>query len=137
MDPREFLNVATALHAGPQEAPRRTAVSRAYYALYLATHEILAAEGLPFTGLGQDHRLVPDYLRASGNAGAQSVADALRDLLTDRIEADYRMRVTRFNQATCALILAKARMHLATVDAWDTAARRALATRIKAARGLR
>lgn len=136
MDPRDFLIVAASLQSSPQEAERRTAVSRAYYALYLAAHEMLEAERLPLTRTGKDHGLVPEYLRDSGNPGALNVADALRDLFSDRIHADYRMRVARFNQMTCALIVTKARVHLATVDRWDAAARSAIGAKIRAARGI-
>ncbi len=136
MDPRDFLNIATAFHSSPHEEYRRTAVSRAYYALYLTAHQILEAEGLSIPRSGPSHIEVPRYLKDSGDRDAGSIADALMDLYNDRIQADYRMTETRFTPNTCALIVAKARLHLGTVSRWDAAAKKQLAARIKSARRL-
>jgi len=135
MDPQDFLNVARAFYSSPDEAHRRTAVSRAYYALYLTAHQVLETEGLPVTRRWGAHAEVRDFLRDAGDAEARAVADGLQDLSSDRVEADYRMTLLRFNSKTCALIVAKAQLLLATVSRWTPAAKGTIAANIKAARG--
>lgn len=132
MDPREFLAVAISLHSSAMEAERRSAVSRAYYALYLTAQEFLEAEGLQFTHTAEDHQRVPRYLSYSGDSSVADVGDAIRDLLQERILADYRMGERKFNQRTCSLLVAKAEASLRVVDGVDRAGRRTLAATIKA-----
>ncbi len=132
MDPRAFLTVTGNLHASGEEANRRTAVSRAYYALYLTAHQLLKAETLPLHDGPADHRRVPEYLMASGNQEIENVGKVLQDLRHERVLADYRMNESKFNQNLCALIFAKARQSLNVLDSLDRGAKRVIVANIKA-----
>ena len=133
MDPREFLKLARNLNASPSEAAQRTAVSRAYYGVYLSAQELLAVEGLPFQNDASDHRRVPEYLTHAHDATISGIGNASRDLHHERVLADYRMKLAKFNQKGAALIVAKAAASLRTLDALDRAARRAAVAQIRAA----
>lgn len=134
MDPRDFLPVATTLHASRSEAERRNAVSRAYYALFLSARRLLEAESLPLGHLHEDHSLVPDYLREAESEPLADVGDAIADLRRERNMADYDMETAKFNQALCALLLEKARASLRVLDGLNREARRTMAAAIRARR---
>ena len=136
MDPRDFLKVSTALRTSQGEADRRTAVSRAYYALFLSARRLLEAEAIALGRLHEDHRLVPDYLRHSQNETLADVGDSIADLRRERNMADYDMDTTKFNQALCALLVEKARAGLQVLDELNRNARRAMAAAIRARRNL-
>lgn len=134
MDPRDFLALATTLHASQNEAERRTAVSRAYYALFLSARRLLEAESLPLGHLHEDHRLVPDYLRDAASEALADVGNAIADLRRERNMADYDMETAKFNQALCALLLEKAPASLRVLDGLNREARRTMAAAIRARR---
>lgn len=131
MNPRDFLGVGTKLHSSPEEADRRTSVSRAYYALFLSAQELLETESVPLQRNYRDHQLVPEYLRNSANQAIEEIGDAIADLRNERNIADYDMVALRFNQQTCALLLAKARVHLQVLDGLTRPTRKAMVGAIK------
>lgn len=93
MNGEDFLKAAYSLCDGDHEAHWRSAVSRAYYALYHVSAEALAPI-LKLTGRGSDHRLVADCLRNVDEANLDQAADRVNQLLDARIDADYRLKLT-------------------------------------------
>ena len=107
-DPSGFLQLAASLSRkdGATEAELRTAVSRAYYAVFLHARERLAAAGrINPTGRGTDHELVIGALRSLGG----SQGDQVDKLRRSRNRADYNLRRTvSSGQARQATALAAA-----------------------------
>ena len=110
MDPWHFLIVAEQLRDSDLEAGRRSSISRSYYAIY---NEIA-------TSLGERHLTVPErdaheklcrYLAGTGHEALVAMAQELRGLRDDRIEADYRMTAdpARFSTSRAELALSRAR----------------------------
>lgn len=92
MDAHDFLDVARELAQGTTAAHRRSAISRAYYAVYHVAFELLHALGFRLPRDHRGHELVWQYLFSSGvdptiHAGAQ-----LRRLQSLRVTADYQLR---------------------------------------------
>lgn len=91
-DPLKFLTLAEqlAVNAGVDEAHYRSAVSRAYYALFLLARQRLEATGrfVPSTR-GDDHRDVIAVLRSM----SQRDGDQLDKLRAERNRADYNLGV--------------------------------------------
>lgn len=89
-DPADFLALARAL-AGttdPSEAELRTAISRAYYAVFLKARENLVRLGrITPTQSGEDHGLVIATLRGHGGPHG----DQLDKLRRNRGQADYQL----------------------------------------------
>lgn len=81
-DPLDFLAVARSLAANQREAELRTAVGRAYYALFLLARDKLAVSGGPNV-----HQRVITQLR--GRPGYRAAADQLDALRRLRVVADY------------------------------------------------
>jgi len=91
-DPEQFLALAHDLARtdGAGEAAFRSAISRAYYAVFLKARASLEHSGqLQPTYTGRDHALIIAALRADG--GAQG--DQLDKLRQDRARADYRLNL--------------------------------------------
>jgi len=90
--PREFLSFAEKLMVSTQrpEALIRTAISRAYYAVFLEARERVRRKyPQEFTRLrraGEVHALVRDLLKRMGQF---SLSDKLYRLFKDRGRADY------------------------------------------------
>jgi hypothetical protein len=92
-DPEGFLTVARDLSskAGASEAELRTAVSRAYYAVFLKARSTQIRLGrMAATGGGDEHFLVIQCLRGQG--GPQG--DQLDKLRKNRGVADYVLDAT-------------------------------------------
>ena len=102
MDAHQFLALAESLAASAKADPapsnvlamRRSAISRAYYALFLVAPEFV-------DGLGIETRLVPSLhvtlehgLRNSGVFSRGQIANTIGFLRTERANADYEMRRT-------------------------------------------
>ena len=106
-DPKDFLRLARGLaqQNGAREAELRTAVSRAYYGVFLQAREMLASSGeITPTGTGRDHELVIEALRNRGGPHG----DELDKLRRNRNRVDYNLmaRVTR-REARQALMTAE------------------------------
>lgn len=107
-DPLGFLTLAEQLvnDSAAAEAHYRSALSRAYYGLFLLARERLAAKGLfvPLTS-GEDHRDVITRLRSM----SQRTGDQLDSLRTNRNRADYNLAIhISLRHARQAIGLAKA-----------------------------
>ncbi len=89
MDPRRFLAQAQRLAAGGEPEDRRSALSRAYYAVYHAAVELLHAAGAePDTG-HSGHALVRRALRGPRVDRLTAVSRQLERLHNLRVKADY------------------------------------------------
>lgn len=92
----EYLNLARSLvgqsTASPsEEAKKRCAISRAYYAALLIARTHLASQSPPVIPTYRDniHKFVPDELQKTHNRNAQKAAAELRRMRKDRGKADY------------------------------------------------
>lgn len=99
----EFLNVARNLAEGavsqtaPQkrEAMRRSAISRAYYAVFGCALTFLQANDAahPLPAHGEIHQSVIDFFAFSDDETFREIAKLLRRLRQRRNEADYQTRL--------------------------------------------
>lgn len=100
MDPIEFLTLAKELNAGTTQSPAvetkiRTAISRAYYFIFLKIKISLEALGAKFIRGKDSHQQIIDCLyRDQSTAG---VAQKLGSLRSKRNEADYELHLAGFN----------------------------------------
>ena len=101
--PADFLSLAFTLRNG-DEASRRSAVSRAYYASFLHARERLTSTGrIVATRTGRDHQRVIGAIRLVDSASG-NMLDRLRRL---RTRADYDLTSTvSSGQANNAVSLA-------------------------------
>lgn len=92
MDPEEFLALAERwlVPEVVDEPTRRSAVSRAYYAVYgvIAGEVERRVARMP---RGAVHDLLVQFLRNSSSPGAEVLAETVGDLRDRRVEADYRL----------------------------------------------
>jgi len=85
----EFLEVAEALRFIERPAARRSAVSRAYYAVFhVATH----AQRRLGARRSSSHDVVGLRFQASPEGAVRAIGDAFLGLKVRRIESDYRLR---------------------------------------------
>ena len=116
MDPLDFLRVANILQNSPGEAEIRTAVGRAYYAVFNHRKIYLAENGIVLPANNQHYKL-PKYIRNSGVEEAKIVGQKLADLRDDRVDADYKMDLGGFNAETRDTLVGKARQAVADFQA--------------------
>ena len=102
MKPIEFLDVADRLKDSSEEADRRSAVSRGYYAVYHSIRHYLKSKinDIPDDIL-RDHTAVIRCILEGGKVAnlpdVISFARFLVELKNDRHEADYDLSSTKFN----------------------------------------
>jgi uncharacterized protein (UPF0332 family) len=92
-DPKGFLDLADSLvsPSSPNEAELRSAISRAYYALFLkARRNLVLSNRMTLSATGADHRTVINVLKAAG--GKQG--HVLDKLLKQRRRADYDLHIS-------------------------------------------
>jgi uncharacterized protein (UPF0332 family) len=104
MDPSDFLATAEDLLALPtaREADLRSAVSRAYYAVYHRISKAVIADiDLQLrqeTGLGNRHRVPHDplvsKLKNCGDSTVEEIGIGMAALLGERLTSDYRLDQT-------------------------------------------
>jgi uncharacterized protein (UPF0332 family) len=91
----DFLTLADALVSdpnspGPEEASLRTAISRAYYAVFRVALNFVRDRGeFTPTQTGQDHWLVRDHFRSSSQRIRRKIGLDLGRLYDNRRNADY------------------------------------------------
>ena len=110
MNPLDFLKAADILKGSPEEASRRSAVSRAYYSLFHYIRVYLVRHNIPVPNDHTAHEKIPRYLRNSGLPRARELGSTVADLKDDRIEADYEMDVAGPDRNACELLVYKARL---------------------------
>lgn len=114
MDHLDFLKIAEKLKDSNEEAGRRSAVSRAYYAAFHHVRLYLMGERIHMPNDGTEHEKIPRYLGYSGLKNAEYVGQRLSELKNDRREADYKIYPkdlkdpTIFDLGKCGLLVLKA-----------------------------
>lgn len=91
MKPVEFLQLAVELHRSAQPARLRTAVSRAYYAVYHEVVGFLADLGFRVDKGPGGHGDARNKLFNTNDAELARVASQMTELHRKRIAADYRL----------------------------------------------
>ena len=104
MSGREFLPVAKALLGAGTEAAWRSAVSRAYYAVFQVAPELM--EDLKFSVPRGDRAHGYLWLRLSncGDPSVQGAGRELNDLRRERNRADYDVNIPLSTSTAAALI---------------------------------
>ncbi len=87
---RDFLNVARTLALGTTEAEWRSAVSRAYYAVFHESGSLLRNLGFRVPRVESGHAYVWRRLSNSGNFEVDKAGRALNDFRGRRNHADYQ-----------------------------------------------
>jgi len=91
MDGWEFWQTARRLRNFHHEGDRRTAISRAYYAVYNGMCQLLARQGLRLSKGPAGHGELRNLLQGSGYERLEDIGDHLGTLHGARIRADYKM----------------------------------------------
>lgn len=100
-DPSEFLQLAARLSQSANQGELRSAVSRAYYAVFLRAREVLrATNAITPTNSGRDHGNVIQALRTRGGPEGNQL-DRLR---VQRGRVDYNLNIT-IQQAQAAQLI--------------------------------
>jgi uncharacterized protein (UPF0332 family) len=89
MNPREFLDVAGDLAVGWREGDWRSAVSRAYYAVFHVARTLLRQAGFVVPQGEQAHGYLWLRLSNSGHTDVQQTGTDLKELRRARNWADY------------------------------------------------
>jgi uncharacterized protein (UPF0332 family) len=103
MTGKDFLDFAKTIHSDDDEATRRSAVSRSYYALFHQVKSIVVSTGIPIKKDASAHIKLVHYLRNAGIPDARFIGSNLQGLREMRNDADYDLNTTKFNKNTCAL----------------------------------
>jgi len=118
MDPRHFQQLASELVNGSSVAHMRTAISRAYYASYNVSVEILKNMGFSISEGPSGHGQIQRYLNNCGNQNVNKIGSQIMDLHSRRIDADYRLNKTSVENPKTAKALVKQAEKM--IDALDT-----------------
>jgi uncharacterized protein (UPF0332 family) len=94
MDARKFHQLASKLASGTQAVEFRTAINRAYYAVYHVGVEILKGMGFQISEGPGGHGEVRNRLYNSNDDEVKKVASQLGTLYSQRLDADYRLYKT-------------------------------------------
>ncbi len=100
MDGRAFLDVARELVRGSTAAHWRSAVGRAYYALFLEGGELLLRWGFAATSKDREHFFVRTRLLYSADPDLRQAGRDLDWLAPLRNKADYVLSAVEFRNAT-------------------------------------
>src|SRR5437868_13485604 len=92
MQGQEFLLTAENLSNGTRESDWRSAVSRAYYAVFHHFREFFLLHGLNLGRSGQAHFSLYTGLLNCGIPAVQALGARVDKLRADRVEADYDLR---------------------------------------------
>lgn len=92
MRPKQFFDLAILLKGGPASPQSyRTAISRAYYAVFHTGAAALMSIGIQLDAGPAAHGQVRNCLGASDDHDLEDARDLLRELHGRRIRADYRL----------------------------------------------
>jgi uncharacterized protein (UPF0332 family) len=112
----DFLFAAEQLLKIPNEATWRSAVSRAYYAVFHCAVEFLSGLGFPASRGPQAHGELQFGINNSGVAEFQKLYQMIHRLYDRRRLADYELQNDEFqSQATAALWVASAQQAIAMI----------------------
>jgi uncharacterized protein (UPF0332 family) len=106
MDGNDFIALAGRLTAplAANEAPCRTAISRAYYGAFHLARSLLIDLGFAPVGNANIHGFVQHYLNGSRHPDACRAASLLSHLQSARNRADYRIDEPRFGSRQDAML---------------------------------
>ncbi len=93
-----FLKIAVELQNG-NEAAKRTAISRIYYATYHHARAHLESEGFQFRQFESSHRQIWDEFKHRGRTLA-AIGHAGDRLRTNRVKADYLNKIDNIDALT-------------------------------------
>ncbi len=99
MEPIEFQTLAESLAETEEPAALRTAVSRAYYAVFHAATALALELTIRVPISPKGHAFLKDVLANSNDADLAAVAVKLQTLMSQRIIADYRLHARRIETA--------------------------------------
>lgn len=91
MKPRDFQTLASKLASETGAAELRSAVSRAYYAVYNSAVEMVDKLGFHVSSGAQGHGDVQKWLGNSGDSEIEKVGSKLANLRSRRNRADYEL----------------------------------------------
>lgn len=98
MDPKIYYTLALALCEKTNDpASIRSSISRAYYAVFNLSFEVLNKIGISVLNNSNAHSEIIVKLKNSGNSEAQKFGVQIGDLHTKRLDADYFMRPLKTN----------------------------------------
>jgi uncharacterized protein (UPF0332 family) len=92
VDSRDFLTLARQLAKGSDEAALRTAVSRAYYALFNHIVGFYESKGIKWDSTEQIHLKTQNCLAGCGQVDVAKLSVLLGSIRADRKRADYNMK---------------------------------------------
>ena len=103
MDGQDFLLTARRLLSSAEESDWRSAISRAYYAVFHFGCDFYRAHGLDLGMGGQVHSNLYIGLNNCGHAAVHTLAGRVDSLRGDRADADYDLRrpVSNAKAITC------------------------------------
>mgnify|MGYP001042182468 FL=1 len=102
-----YLNVANHLLSQRSEEYWRSAISRAYYAVFGVVRGILQSQGTQFKS-DNIHRQVINRLKRHKNPTAQQIGVSLDRLRRERNKADYDDGISiSYNEASMAIAVAR------------------------------
>ena len=128
MDPLDFIKTANSLESSNEEADRRSAVSRAYYAVFNHIKRYLKDCGIYIPENHTAHIKIARYLRYSGLSNAKEMGDAVENLRDERWDADYELGLNGPSKNDCKLIVLKAQQ---TIQSFDSCKRSELINGIR------
>jgi uncharacterized protein (UPF0332 family) len=113
MNGRDFLTVARLLSAGSTEASWRSAISRAYYAAFHISRDLLEALGFTVPFGDQAHAYLYRRLQNCGHPLVASAGMSLDRLRSERNRADYDLHRPVTQTSASSQIVAAERIILA------------------------
>jgi uncharacterized protein (UPF0332 family) len=116
MTGREFLPLARQLLGIGGEPPRRSAVSRAYYAAFHVARDLLAGLGFVVPRADRAHEYLYRRLNNCGLPTVRVAAGKLHDLRSRRNQADYDVSLA-YSAALAAGQVIAAEFTIQTLDA--------------------
>lgn len=116
MKGEDFLFPVEQLLKMPSEAAYRTAVNRAYYAIYHCSAEFLSSLGLQTSRGPQTHGQLQARIKNCGVPEFEQIYRISHRLYDCRLLADYDLKSNEFQfQATAALWVASAKQAIAII----------------------
>lgn len=116
MTGKDFLTFAKIIYNHEDEAARRSAISRAYYALFHLVKSIVVSTGVRVEPEAYEHDRLARYLKQSGIDEAKQVGKGLEKLRAKRNDADYDLIDAKFNKITSAFYYNKAEVWYKQLD---------------------
>ena len=98
-DWNDFRTIAEQLREREDEAAKRTAISRLYYAIYWRARILLEAEGFVYRRSEQSHQQIWQEFKFRGRTH-RAIGNFGMDLRDNRVEADYLAEIDDIESLT-------------------------------------